>query len=44
MLNSRCPEKNGEKHKIYSIVFIACDESSLNMLSASTSEAETEVS
>ena len=23
MLNSRCPEKTGEKHKIYSIVFIA---------------------
>ena len=36
-------EKTGEKHKIYSIVFIACDES-FNMSSASTSEKETEVS
>ena len=40
---SRCPEKTGETHKIYSIVFIACDES-FNMSSASTSEEETEAS
>ena len=43
MLNSRCPEKNGDKHKIYSIVFIACEES-LNLSSNSTSEEEMEVS
>ena len=43
MLNSRCPEKTGEEHKIYIIVFIAWDES-FNMSSASTSEEETEVS
>ena len=42
-VDSRCPEKTGEKHQIYSIVFIACDES-LNMSSASTSKEETEVS
>ena len=27
MFNSRCPEKTGQTHKIYSIVFIARDES-----------------
>ena len=42
MLNSRCPEQNDEKHKIYSIVFIVWDES-LNMSPASTSEEKTEV-
>ena len=43
VFNSRCSEKTGETHKIYSIVFIACDES-FNMSSASTSEEETEAS
>ena len=42
MLNSRCPEKTGEKHKIYSIVFFARDE--FFKMSTSTSEEETEVS
>ena len=41
MLNSRCPEKIGEKSKIYSIVFIARDE--FFKKSTSTSEEETEV-
>ena len=43
-LNSCCPERTDEKHKIYSVVFIVWDES-INMSSSttSTSEEQTEV-
>ena len=43
MLNSHCPERTGEKHKIYRPVFVACDESSLNMSSTSTSEEDAKI-
>ena len=41
-VNSHCPEKTGEKHKIYRIVFVARDD--FFKISTSTSEEETEVS
>ena len=42
MLNSHCPEKTGEKQKIYRIVFVARDD--FFKMSTSRSEEETEVS
>ena len=42
MLNSHCPEKTGEKHKIYRIVFVARDD--FFKMSTSKRGEETEVS